>query len=178
MLDTYSGIYIDGDNGLDGMYHLMSYPSGKHESLIVKLTSQFDNYFEDKPCYRVFGSNTGLFIGYRFSQIEHLKSVQNAFKEQIRENKQSKISISPDLQIICKENWTDWSDFDYRGYHGIPKLVVEVYSPSTGFDDVTWKKDIYEAIGISEYWVVQDAENMGVFSLVDGEYVLTRACSH
>ena len=73
--------------------------------------------------------------------------------------------------VLC--NFT-WSDFDYRGYHGIPKIVLEVQSPSTGSDDVTWKKDIYEAVGIEEYWVVYDIENVELYRLTDGFYKMTR----
>ena len=170
MSDVYTGIRIDGDNGLDNFIYLMSYPSGKHEFIISEIQRQFGNYLEGKLC-RVFGSNTGLFIGHRWEQIKHLKSVQKAFKEQIKEDKQGRISISPDIQVICNVNW---DDFDDLGYHGIPKLVVEVYSPSTGIDDVTWKKDIYETLGILEYWVVQNATNIGVYTLVNGEYELTK----
>jgi Uma2 family endonuclease len=170
MENVYNGIYIDGDNGLDNMIHLMAYPTWKHEKTISGFIYQLEHFFQKKPC-GVFGSNTGLFIGHRWEQIEHLKSVQKAFKEQIVESKQEHISISPDIQVIC--NYKS-SDFDYRGYHGIPKLVIEVHSPSTGIDDTTWKKDIYEAFGILEYWIIQDIENVGVFRLVDGEYFLTK----
>ena len=159
-------VYIDGENGYDDTIRLMSYPTGKHESIIFELAEQFGFYFKGKSC-RAFGSNTGLFIGHCFSQIEHLKSVQKAFKEHIAKGKQEDISISPDIMVICNYKW---SDFDYRGYHGIPKLVVEIASPSTSTDDTTWKKDIYEALGISEYWVVQDIENVDVFRLINGEY--------
>ena len=163
-------VYIDGENGYDETIRLMSYPTGKHESILTKLIEEFGFYFRGKPC-KVFGSNTGLFIGHHFPEFEHLKNVQKAFREQIKEGKQDSISISPDLMILC--NWK-WSDFDYRGYHGIPKLVVEIYSPSTGADDLGWKKDIYETLGIEEYWIIQDIENVDIFRLVDGEYELTR----
>lgn len=69
----------------------------------------------------------------------------------------------------------DWaeSDFDGKGYHGIPKIVGEFWSPSTWRSDITWKKDIYEAIGIKEYWIITDKSNASVFRLIDGEYKVT-----
>ena len=33
------------------------------------------------------------------------------------------------------------------------------------------KRDIYEAIGVGEYWIVSDAQNVTVFVLKDGKYV-------
>jgi Uma2 family endonuclease len=171
MTDVYTGICIDGDNGLDDLIHLMAYPSENHEFLVSESIGQFKDFFRNKPSCRVYGSNTGLFIGHRWEQIEHFDSVRKAFKEQIKEGKQKRLSISPDLQVICNSKS---KDFDYRGYHGIPKLVMEIHSPSTGIDDVTWKKDIYETFGIPEYWVIQDIENVGIFSLVNGKYELTK----
>jgi Uma2 family endonuclease len=168
MSDSF--IYIDGDNGLEE-YFMMSYPADNHEVLVGEYFGQFRNYFYGRGRCGVRGSNTGLFIGHRWDKIGHLKSVQKAFKEQIAAGKERKISITPDFMVICD---SVPEDFDYRGYHGIPKIVGEVYSPSTGTDDVTWKKDIYEAIGICEYWVIKDSENVELYTLVDGEYDVTR----
>jgi Uma2 family endonuclease len=41
---------------------------------------------------------------------------------------------------------------------GAPDLVVEVLSPSNGYDDLTHKKSVYEAEGVVEYWIVYPVE--------------------
>lgn len=162
-----SNIYINGDNGKE--YNLFPYPSWKHERIISNLNSQFERHFNNSNCNRcdVFGSNTGLFIGNRWDLIKDIVSVQEEFKEKIEQNKQYDVSISPDLMIIC--NYKS-SDFDYRGYHKTPLIIVEVASPSTQGDDLTWKKDIYEAIQVKEYWFISDISNVNVFRLIDSKF--------
>ena len=49
-------------------------------------------------------------------------------------------------------------------------MVMEVASPSTGEDDLGLKKDIYELIGVPEYWVIKDKKNVVVLILRDGKY--------
>jgi len=43
---------------------------------------------------------------------------------------------------------------------GPPDLVIEVLSPSTGYYDLTEKKDVYAEFGVKEYWMV-DPKNSG-----------------
>ena len=167
MSDSF--IYINGDNGIEE-YLMMSFPTRRHEKLIGEYYGQFRNYFYGSGGCDIYGSNTGLFIGHRWDQISHLDSVIEEFKERISEGRERTISINPDFMVIC--GWVE-EDFDYRGYHGIPKIIGEVWSPSTGIDDVTWKKDIYEAIGILEYWVISDESNVSVFRLKDKKYERT-----
>nr|WP_288219115.1 Uma2 family endonuclease [uncultured Clostridium sp.] len=42
----------------------------------------------------------------------------------------------------------------YRGYIGIPQLVVEVLSPSNADYDLIVKKDLYEKYGVPKYWII------------------------
>jgi Uma2 family endonuclease len=37
---------------------------------------------------------------------------------------------------------------------GAPDVVVEILSPSTGYYDLTIKKEVYERSGVKEYWVL------------------------
>jgi Uma2 family endonuclease len=36
---------------------------------------------------------------------------------------------------------------------------------------LTIKKDFYERVGISEYWVIQDIRNVTVYTLINGKYI-------
>ena len=77
----------------------------------------------------------------------------------------------PDLSIVLEENSTiiDWR----RGIYGVPDMVVEILSYSTRRNDLTIKKDTYEAQGVKEYWIIDPwAKIVDVYLLRDGKYFL------
>ena len=79
--------------------------------------------------------------------------------------------LKPDLSIIMEKNSAiiDW----FRGIYGVPNMVVEVLSKSTKKKDLTIKKDIYEAQGVSEYWIIDPyMKAISVYLLRDGKYFL------
>ena len=52
-------------------------------------------------------------------------------------------------------------------------MVVEVLSPSTRVNDLTIKKDAYEANGVKEYWIIEPWDKtVDVYILGDGRYTL------
>lgn len=59
----------------------------------------------------------------------------------------------PDMMVVC-----DRDKIRRDGVHGAPDLVVEVLSPSTMRNDRMRKKEVYQACGVREYWLV-DPEN-------------------
>ena len=59
----------------------------------------------------------------------------------------------PDVMVVC-----DRDKIRRDGVHGAPDLVVEVLSPSTMRNDRMHKKEVYQACGVREYWLV-DPEN-------------------
>ena len=69
----------------------------------------------------------------------------------------------PDLMVIC-----DPSMITQRGIEGIPDLVVEIFSPSTGNRDMTRKRWSYEAAGIPEYLIVDPEERVAVLLRLEG----------
>jgi Uma2 family endonuclease len=55
---------------------------------------------------------------------------------------------------------------------GTPALVVEVLSPSNAYHDLVHKKNVYEANGVKEYWVVDPMEQtVEVFENRNGQFV-------
>jgi Uma2 family endonuclease len=51
-------------------------------------------------------------------------------------------------------------------YHGAPKFVVEVLSPSTGAHDLVRKAELYYRAGIAEYWVVEPViRTLNIFTM-------------
>ena len=74
----------------------------------------------------------------------------------------------PDMMVVC-----DRSKIKPDGIHGAPDLVVEVLSPSTAKTDRTHKKDVYEASGVREYWIVDPvSKSIEVYLLENGRYIL------
>ena len=79
--------------------------------------------------------------------------------------------FKPDLSVILESNSAiiNW----FKGIYGVPDMVVEVLSKSTKKKDLTIKKDIYEAQGVGEYWVVDPyMKAVSVYLLSDGKYFL------
>ncbi len=77
----------------------------------------------------------------------------------------------PDLSLVLKENEKILSQGDM--IRGAPDMVVEVLSHSTRKKDLTIKKDVYEAQGVKEYWIVDPrAKSVMVYLLQDGKYFL------
>jgi Uma2 family endonuclease len=59
--------------------------------------------------------------------------------------------VQPDLFVIRLRDGReplDWAQF------GIPRLVAEVVSPSTAFNDRNMKRRTYQRSRIDEYWIV------------------------
>lgn len=76
--------------------------------------------------------------------------------------------VIPDLSVLC-----DKSKFTDRGYEGIPKLIVEVISPSSVKRDRIEKKALYERMQVPHYWLVDPKnKNLEIYNLVEGVYVL------
>lgn len=75
--------------------------------------------------------------------------------------------LCPDIMIIC-----DRKHLKGGAYSGIPRFIVETLSYSTAKRDRTIKKDIYENVGVEEYWIVSPQGSLEIYYLQDGKYRL------
>jgi Uma2 family endonuclease len=75
--------------------------------------------------------------------------------------------VQPDLCIVC-----DLAKIDKRGCLGVPDFIAEIQSPSTAKYDLNEKFNLYESVGVREYWIVFPSdETIQVFILQsDGKY--------
>jgi Uma2 family endonuclease len=79
--------------------------------------------------------------------------------------------VQPDVIYIARENLSIIRD----GFvFGVPDLLVEILSESTGRRDKTIKKSLYERFGVKEYWLADPIYRLvEQFVLIDGRYELT-----
>ncbi len=59
--------------------------------------------------------------------------------------------FQPDILFVSNENS---KIITQKNVTGPPDLVIEILSPSTGYYDLTEKKEIYAEFGVKEYWIV------------------------
>ena len=79
--------------------------------------------------------------------------------------------VQPDLTIIC-----DPTIIKERGCFGVPDMVVEILSKGTSKKDLQDKFDLYEEVGIKEYWIVYPGDELvEVFYLESGKYQRSHA---
>jgi len=79
--------------------------------------------------------------------------------------------LLPDMMIVCNPEI-----IKYDGIYGTPDLVVEILSPSTTKRDKGVKKDLYEHIGVSEYWIIDpNSLSIEIYLLKNGKYVFGNA---
>lgn len=82
-------------------------------------------------------------------------------------------TLSPDFIFISAENKSIVSKNLKGAIRGVPDMVAEIFSKSTMKRDLTVKKDIYEANGIKEYWLIDPwRESITVYLLRGGKYEL------
>lgn len=77
--------------------------------------------------------------------------------------------VQPDLVVVLDESMQIITPSKIKG---TPQLVVEIISPSSDTNDRTLKKDLYQQIGVPEYWIVDPFEHtLEQWVLEDGGYV-------
>jgi Uma2 family endonuclease len=77
--------------------------------------------------------------------------------------------VEPDLFVILQ----DRLHVEEKYLFGAPDLVIEIISPTSVVRDRVTKKDLYEAHGVREYWLVDPANrDIEVFVLDNDRYRL------
>lgn len=79
--------------------------------------------------------------------------------------------LCPDIMIVC-----DRKKLKGGAYSGVPRFIAETLSPSTAKRDKTEKKEIYEAAGVEEYWIVApQGKSVEIYYLENGKYILEQS---
>jgi len=151
---------------IGNVIYMMAPPARLHEAIVTKILRQLDIYLDDKPC-RAYGSNIGLDLKPFIPLLKDMYSLKKNYTKKPGRGKEDESYLLPDISVLCDN---DERHYGSHGYQGTPRLLIEVSSPATNERDFYEKRDIYEAIGVGEYWIVSDAQNVTVFVLKDGKY--------
>lgn len=128
----------------------MRAPNRKHQEISGELLVQFKQYLRNKVC-KVYSAPFDVRIP----------------RPGKRGNQEIVTVVQPDLCVIC-----DPDKLDEKGCIGAPDLVVEILSPGNSRKEVRIKFELYEEVGVKEYWIINSEEqNIAVFVLQeDGRY--------
>ena len=81
--------------------------------------------------------------------------------------------VQPDLVVVLAEHSERITS---TKLNGPPDLIVEILSPSTASTDLTLKKQLYERVGVPEYWIADpDAKRIDQYLLQGDRYHLAPA---
>jgi Uma2 family endonuclease len=80
-------------------------------------------------------------------------------------------AVQPDIIVVLNPNR---KIIDESGHiHGVPDVLIEVLSPGNRDHDLILKKQLYERVGVKEYWIVDpDTKSTLVYELTPSGYRL------
>ena len=83
--------------------------------------------------------------------------------------------VEPDLLFIRADRASIVGE---EAIHGAPDLVVEILSPSTFYNDLRIKMNVYGRFGVQEYWIVDpEKETIELYRLAGTKLELARQFS-
>ena len=143
---------------IDGkIFYMAPLAKPNHAITVRNLSTDIDKYLKDKQC--------NLYHENNYLRLDKIKKLQDIKLPKLNGQKDRYI---PDIMVVC-DPAIDTDD----GVVGAPTLIVEVASPRTENYDRKIKKDVYEAIGVSEYWIVRPNDKaIEIYVLTDGKYIL------
>ena len=130
------------------IFRMSAAPKSYHQEISMKLSRILANYYLNKRC-KVYAAPFDVVLSVRNEKKNSATTV-----------------VQPDLCVICDE-----SKIDEAGCFGPPDWIIEILSDSTSKKDLNDKYDVYEELGVREYWIIMPKERLvEVFVLQDGKY--------
>lgn len=121
-------------------------PARIHQDVAQNINRILDRHFYQHPCKVYFAP----FDVRLFSPSKEITTV-----------------VQPDLCVVC-----DLEKLDDKGCLGAPDLVVEIVSPGNSKKEMGIKFDLYQEVGVREYWIVNPLEEtLLIYVLKDGVYI-------
>jgi Uma2 family endonuclease len=128
---TYDDLLALPEDGLrheliDGEHYVTPAPSMRHQAVSMNFSTLLGPFVKTSDCGRLFAAPCDVVFSH-------------------------KDVVEPDLFFVARERL----GLIAEGYlHGAPDLVIEILSPSTGKRDQGVKLQLYERMGVREYWLV------------------------
>lgn len=117
---------------IDGVPYMMASPTPAHQHTLGQLFIEIGGYLRNKPC------------------TAYVAPLDVTFEK----DEDTKVVVQPDLFVMCGN-----SEHDKR-IIGVPILVIEVLSPTTAANDLVRKMNLYQRVGVQEYWIVEPDEKI------------------
>ena len=137
---TYEDLVLFPDDGkrhelIDGVHFVTPAPNTRHQTIVTHLAGILDTFVRTKGLGRAFVAPYDVV----FSRHD---------------------VVEPDLIFVSNAR----GDVLTAAHAvGAPDLVIEILSPSTRRRDEVLKRDLYEARGVAEYWLIDpEAETVKV----------------
>jgi Uma2 family endonuclease len=112
-------------------------PNRIHQTVLRKLGYQIESYLQDKTC-ELFFAPFDVRLEEPGTRNEDIFNI-----------------VQPDLLVVC-----DPAKLDTHGCIGAPDWIIEIISPSTASKDHIVKRELYEQVGVPEYWLVQPLDRL------------------
>lgn len=134
---------------VDGVAHAMGpAPARRHQVIVGELFRQIANALKGREC-QVFVAPFDVRLPKGNEADEEIDTV-----------------VQPDIVVVY-----DGNKLDERGCRGAPDWIIEVVSPSSESRDQILKRDLYQRVGVREYWIVRPEERQViVYRLEAGAY--------
>jgi Uma2 family endonuclease len=130
---------------INGELFMVPAPNLSHQDISRNLEYLMWNYVREK--------NLGVVYD---APVDVVLSEENVFQ--------------PDIVFVSRDNFGILKE---KAIFGAPDLVVEIISPSSIYNDMNVKKEIYEKFGVKEYWIVDPANKaIQIFTLEGGKFKL------
>ena len=110
---------------IDGELFVTPSPSPLHQAVIHRLTRAIDRALDERGSGLVF-----------FTPLDVRLAPDSV--------------VQPDILILLDDRMEAITE---DAIEGAPSLVIEVLSPSTNRRDLTLKRNLYAAHGVTEYWI-------------------------
>jgi Uma2 family endonuclease len=137
---------------VNGFIRMMSAPKTRHQEISMNLSGELRNLIKkNKGKCKIFSAPFDVRLPKNGEKEDNLIDTV----------------VQPDICIVC-----DPSKLDERGCLGAPDFIAEIQSISTAKYDLNEKFNLYEAVGVREYWVVFPYDK-GILQFVlqpDGKY--------
>ena len=146
---TYADYELFPDDGLrheiiDGEHYVTASPITRHQRISLNLLYLVRSYLEAHPIGELFSAPFDVVLS--FYDV-----------------------VVPDVIYLSKARA---SLLTAKNLQGAPNLVVEILSPSTRPRDERLKRDLYERVGVEEYWLVDpDQDVVAIYRRGDGGFL-------